>query len=333
MLGRVPRVTAATEPQPGPAVSLALAVPPRVTQLTVSPPVLPADPDTEARIDSPFVLTADPSGLFLVIAPPSVSERPPTEARVWCDPDGVEHTFHVGRISSPAYLVLDVPSGTASRVPDPDVLNASSVGLIASPGGHGYMFVEFQNMVGSKKATLICFSSETGKWGRVHVNNPLPRWIWTFADVITHDGKLWWVDRAAGLLASDPFADKPEMAYIPLPKVRSHGGGCRSCSYCSERNSTSGRCVQVSNGKFRCVDMSFPSQGGAPKLTMHTLADPETAEWTPEHRVSFDKIWADDSYEAAGLQKKPLVVAFIHPETADVVYFRREVPLRRQHAY
>lgn len=134
ILDTAPRVaTAAGELQPGADISLALAAPPRVTQLTVAPTVLAADPDPHADIDSPCVLAADPTGLFLVLAPPSVSERPPTEARAYRGPDGVERTIHVGRVPKPACFVLDVPSGAASRVPDPDFLNASTVGVIAEP--------------------------------------------------------------------------------------------------------------------------------------------------------------------------------------------------------
>jgi len=93
-----------------------------------------------------------------------------------------------------------VPSAAASRVPDPDFLNASSVGVIAAPGGRGYMVVEFQNIVGCDEATLIGFSSEAGEWFEQDVANPLPSWIWSFDDVISHDGKLWWVDLAMGRL-------------------------------------------------------------------------------------------------------------------------------------
>ncbi|GJN14705.1 hypothetical protein PR202_gb01560 [Eleusine coracana subsp. coracana] len=327
ILDTIPRVSAGEPRRGNAAISLDLAAPPRVTRLTAGPTIFPIDPDTKAGVPYPCILAADPaSGLLLAIAPPSISERAPASPRVWRGPDGAERVVHVGRIPDPAYLVLDLPSAAASRVPDPDVLNASSLGVIAAPtttGAGGYMVAEFQNMVGSHDAELVCFSSDTGEWVEKEVANPLPSWIWTFDDVVAHDGRLWWVDTAAGLLACDPFADKPDMAYVPLPKA---GGGkrYRGCGYCAERTAASRRCVKLSGGKFRCVEMGLPcgsKVGGAPKITMRTLEDPKTALWTLEYQVSFAEIWASESYKAAGLPEKAPVVALVHPKNPDVVYF------------
>ncbi|XP_044344528.1 uncharacterized protein [Triticum aestivum] len=60
---------------------------------------------------------------------------------------------------------------------------------------------------------------------------------------------------------------------------------------------------------------------GAPKVSMRTLADPSTAEWTFEYEASFSEIWAGDSYKAAGLPNKAPVLALVHPDNPDVVYF------------
>ncbi|KAK3147970.1 hypothetical protein QOZ80_3BG0288970 [Eleusine coracana subsp. coracana] len=327
ILDVAPRLSTAAadgEPQPGSAISLALAAPPRITKLDVGPGVFPADPDTQARVSRPFILATDPSGLLLAIAPPSMSERAPEEERVWRGPDGVERTIRVGHISPPAYLVLDLPSGAASRVPDPDVLNASSLGVIAGRGG--FMVVGFQNMVGSRNANLICFLSETREWVVKKVDNPEPRWIWTFCDVISHDGKLWWVDRAAGLLVCNPFADKPEMAYVPLVRADDDDDDTdephRGCGYCSQRMAASGRYVKLSGGKIRCVEMTCGSKGGAPKFSMGTLATvPPTVMWDLHYKVSFDEIWADDSYKATGLPEKAPEFALVHPKNPDVIYF------------
>ncbi|WVZ56020.1 hypothetical protein U9M48_006607 [Paspalum notatum var. saurae] len=279
----------------------ARATPPRLAHLTVAPTVFPSDPDPQARI------AADASGgLFLVVAPPPVSERPPTRERVWRDPDsGVERTIRIVQVPRPAYFVLDVPAAAAARVPGAgDHLDMAAVGVLAGP--REYMVVGLQIIVGGKEATLLCFSSEAREWVEKDVRNPLPRWMWSFGDVVSHGG-VWWVDCAVGLLACDPFTDHPKMAYIPLPEVGGHGGGAGgggghgSCGYCTIRRLASRRPVQLSGGKFHCVDMGCASQGGAPRITMFTLDDPETVEWTPKYAMDFSGIWDCASYKAAGL--------------------------------
>ncbi|CAN6344656.1 unnamed protein product [Urochloa humidicola] len=183
-------------------------------------------------------------------------------------------------------------------------------------------------------ASLHCFSSHTGAWVEKEVRNPLPRWIWNFYHVLSHNGKLWWVDTAAGLLACDPFADNPDMAYVLLPAPEDDeaaSGGC-GCYYCSERVTASRRRVQLSNGTFRCVQITSPPRkpkdkdhhhaaAAPPTVTMRTLADPETACWTLDYKVPLADIWADHTYKAAGLPEKEPVLAFIHPNNPDVLYF------------
>jgi hypothetical protein len=73
--------------------------------------------------------------------------------------------------------------------------------------------------------------------------------------------------------------------------------------------------------KFRFVEMGCEGKRGAPKVTMRTLADPDTAEWTIEYQVSFAEVWAGDSYKSAGLPEKAPVFALIHPKNPDVLYF------------
>ncbi|GJN30724.1 hypothetical protein PR202_gb19057 [Eleusine coracana subsp. coracana] len=284
--------------RPEGTISLALAAPPRVTRLDVGPGVFPTDPDRLPRVTFPRILTIDPSGLVLAIAPPSKSER----------------TY------KPAYLVLDVPSATATRVTGTDgVLKGSNLGVIAAPGGNGgYMVADFQNIVGGSTATLARFSSETREWVNKTVANPLPNWNWNFKGVTTHDGKLWWADCTAGILACDPFADNPDMDYVPLPRGEDH----ENCGFCYSAASHY-RCVNLSNGKFRCVEMGCASEGEAPKLTMHTLVDPASSGlWMVEYQVGFDEIWAGDSYKATRLPVNvPDEIALVHPNNPDVVYF------------
>jgi hypothetical protein len=87
------------------------------------------------------------------------------------------------------------------------------------------------------------------------------------------------VDTAAGLLFCDPFVDEPHMEYVPLPRVElppEHDEDCHGCDYCAERAFVSRRCVRLSDGKFRCVDIGSASDGAGAttKVSMHTLVDP-----------------------------------------------------------
>ncbi|GJN30725.1 hypothetical protein PR202_gb19058 [Eleusine coracana subsp. coracana] len=298
ILYKAPRVSAG-----GDIITVALAAPPRVTRLDVGPGVFPVDPATSSMVHFPCILATDPSGLVIAVAPPSKSDR----------------------TSSAAYIILDVPSATVSRIPDPKFFSPSSVGVIAAPGG-GYRAVELR--MNTDLLYMFCFSSETGgEWVHKSVTNPRPNWLWSFNDVITHDGKLWWVDSAAGILTCDPFADVPEMAFVSLPREEEHANkthcGCGIGGYCSMRQAASHyRRVNLSNGKFRYVKLGCAREGEAPKLTMHTLVDPASAKWTLEYEVSFDEIWASDSYKAAGLPPvKAPVLALIHPNNPDIVYF------------
>ncbi|KAM0869137.1 hypothetical protein ACQ4PT_040871 [Festuca glaucescens] len=56
-------------------------------------------------------------------------------------------------------------------------------------------------------------------------------------------------------------------------------------------------------------------------VIMWTLNDPVTKEWALEYKVSFQAIWADESYKAAGLPEKNPTFALIHPMNPDVAYF------------
>ncbi|KAL6850258.1 hypothetical protein ACP4OV_020885 [Aristida adscensionis] len=111
------------------------------------------------------------------------------------------------------------------------------------------------------------------------------------------------------------------MAFVPLPRHdrgQPPRGGC--CYYCSERAAASRRRVMLSDGKFRCVETTRhhhgEREGAATLVTMRTLADPKTAEWTLEYEVSFADIWAAGSYKAAGLpEKAPDSVTFVHQRT------------------
>ncbi|XP_051224138.1 uncharacterized protein [Lolium perenne] len=307
ILASIPRVAAAD----GADVSLALTPPPRVSILTVSPRVFP-EPVTPQHF--PFVLAADPSGLLLLQA---------TLGRPWTreatlGPDGYfkSVTWHN---SLPRYFVLDPAADSASafQLPDPDdaIMHQALLGLIASPAG--YMVAELRPLIGSDKATLLCFSSETGRWVSKPVHYPLPPRHLAPINVLSLHGRLWWVDLEWGVITSDPFADHPVLRFVPFPPDRVLG--CREAWGVADIY----RCVGVSAGKLRFVDTMYmgPIIGGTPDITVWTLPGPDATEWTLEHQVSFGDIWADDTYKATGLPVDIPALALIHPDDPDIVYF------------
>ncbi|KAL6850257.1 hypothetical protein ACP4OV_020884 [Aristida adscensionis] len=173
-------------------LSLALAAPPRLTHLTVSPRVSP-DPH-DGTPSSPWLLAADPSsGLLLLLTPPRPSPPPPAAPRVSCDATDVERVviniqwrtqnFFLDNITDaadPDYHVLHLPSATAACLPARTAGFGSispDLGVIAAPATVAYMVVGFQFIIGSKGATLLCFSSWTSAWSGKAMHNPLPRWI------------------------------------------------------------------------------------------------------------------------------------------------------------
>ncbi|KAM0878701.1 hypothetical protein ACQ4PT_034712 [Festuca glaucescens] len=306
ILGSIARIST---PADGGGASVALTAPPRVSILTVTPRVFP-DPPTPHFF--PFVLAADPSGLLLLQA--NLHCTPTREVIDLPGENGFTWKYYTSR-----YLVLDVTTGSAFHLPDPQtaILHQALLGLVVSPGGGGhYMVAELQPFIGTNTATLLCFSTEVGEWVEKRVHYPLeprPR-PWAAICVLSQHGKLWWVDLSWGVITCDPFADEPVLGFIPFPPERVLK--CREGWRVIDKY----RCVGVSAGKLRFVD-TYARGGGARKIAVWTLADPDSTEWTLEHEARFTEIWAHRSYKATGLPKKIPTLALIHPKNPNVVYF------------
>ncbi|KAM0821236.1 hypothetical protein ACQ4PT_009456 [Festuca glaucescens] len=311
---------------------------------------IPPPPPPHAQL-LPLRLAADPSGILLLQAnlrctpTRETIDRPYTKSVSW-------------KLDNRRYFVHNATTSSAFQLPDPaaTIMHQALLGLVVSPGGGGhYMVAELQPIIGMDTATLLCFSSEVGEWVEKHVHYPLPprpwssspssAWIrprssaslprlgsgsekhvhyplpprpWAAICVLSHLGRLWWVevDLSWGLITCDPFADEPVLGFIPFPAERVlkcwEGWGVAD-KY---------RYVGVSGAKLRFVDMYARSGCGcAPNVAVWTLADPESKEWTLEHEARFTQIWADESYQATGLANKIPVLALIHPRNPDVVYF------------
>ncbi|WVZ92322.1 hypothetical protein U9M48_038397 [Paspalum notatum var. saurae] len=309
ILGSIPRV-AEDESATGAAdLSLALAAPPRVSRLTVSPCVFPARPTPR---NFPFVLAADASGLLLLSA---ILPAPLTPVHI----DRPGHREFCWRDTDPRYLVLDAATGAALRLPDPDpqepIQHQALVGVVPCPGGGGrYAVAELLPLIGSDRADLRCYLSDVGEWVTKDVRYPLPPRPLAPLRTLAHHGRLWWADYSWGVITADPFADDPVLGFVRLP--RACVLGCREAW--GELDQF--RYVGVSAGCLRFVDMY--RRGRAPdKVAVWTLPHVDATEWTLEHEVAFADVWADDTYKATGLPRKPPVLALIHPHNPAVVYF------------
>ncbi|KAM0821238.1 hypothetical protein ACQ4PT_009458 [Festuca glaucescens] len=279
ILGSIPSVST---PADGGDASLALTAPPRVSILTVTPRVFP-DPPTPHFF--PSILAADPSGLLLLQAnlrctpTRQVIDQPGQEGVTW-------------KYNNSRYFVLDATTGSAFHLPDPDP---------PAPGHH--------------PAPGPAWPCQVGEWVAKPVHYPLPPRSWAATCVLSHHGRLWWVDLSWGIITCDPFADELVLGFIPFPPDRVLK--CREAWGVTDQY----RCVGVSDGKLRFVDTYMGKRRARPTVSVWTLADPDSTEWTLEHEATFTEIWADQSYKATRLPKNIPTLALVHPKNPDVVYF------------
>ncbi|CAM0880624.1 unnamed protein product [Alopecurus aequalis] len=343
-----------------PSGLLLLSTPPARTPPSSPPPTSPEGKKVTLNITDVAPRPSPPSSSASSSSPDSEGEEvtlnitdvaplqspPSSPARISDgeDEDDYEVTLNITDNPPNGYYVCNAPSANATRLPDygRGFLDDSCAGVIASPAGDGhYMVVELQPLNGSDVATLLCFSSVTGQWEEKDVAYPPRGGIWCSDTVITHGGRLCWVDVSWGILSCDPFADEPVLDFVEIPegKHRNNIG----CLHCADRELSTRRCVQVSDGLFRLVELTCGDHGSrprgiafrpwmrlqqtqsrshrkAPRIVMWTLADSDTGEWKVDHRVNFADIWADESYKETGLPKKAPVLALVHPKNPDVVY-------------
>uniref|UniRef100_R7W077 Uncharacterized protein n=1 Tax=Aegilops tauschii TaxID=37682 RepID=R7W077_AEGTA len=309
ILGRVAKVSAAdADLPPGADLSLALPAPPRVALLTIPPRIFPGQTTSD---NFPSVLAVDRSGLLLLhasqgpAAGPAIVDLPSRQEVCW-------RPFVAG------YFVLDSKSASAFPLPNPErIRNPGRLGLIASPEGAGrYMAAELQPIAGGEQADLLCFSSQSGQWDRKPVPYPLPSRPLTPNGVVSHSGRLWWVDLSWGLITCNPFADAPVLSFVPLPPRKA----LKYMEDCAVLDKY--RRVAVSRGKLRFVDMyKNRSSFGSAQISVWTLADPDSTEWTLQYEATFSEIFNDASFKATRLTRQLPVLALIHPRDPDVVYF------------
>jgi hypothetical protein len=234
------------------------------------------------------------------------------------------------------YFLCDVKARTAARLPvvpfemGLKLLLRRNIGLVADPRcpGH-YMIAQLHaNVMKRRHDALLCYSTATGQWAVKPLASATDHESWGADGVFAHDGLLWWVDIGYGMLVCNPFDDLPHLRFVRLPiGCEIHGPGDRprliSTSLMDQR-----RCVRISQGMLRYVEirgLSYDSAAvnAAPTVSMWTLVNPAGPHpWRFEYEAYFSDIWAHDSYVAAGLpQGKVPNLALVDPNNHGVVYF------------
>ncbi|RCV23463.1 hypothetical protein SETIT_5G008000v2 [Setaria italica] len=269
-------------------ISLALAAPPRISQLQVPPSLV---------VSGSAVLAADPTGILLLSASRGT------------DPLAADEP------ASASYDLWDAVSKTSIHVPARETTvndDTGVAGLVVARkfGQRRIMVAELSVYDGA--ATLRGFSTETSRWTQKDLHYPPIKRQWCSAYALSYRGRLWWVDLLLGLLVCDPFADNPELRWVPLPscyRLRPQvGEGHR-------KGLSNDRCVSLSCGKLRLVVISRRTH--QPRIKLWTLADYEAGKWSLDFDIPIEHI---------GLIRRS-VLAFVHPNNAHVVYFFLEQQL------
>ncbi|WVZ92327.1 LOW QUALITY PROTEIN: hypothetical protein U9M48_038402, partial [Paspalum notatum var. saurae] len=272
-------------------------------------------PDRLPARNFPILLAADPSGLLLlhsIIDAPAPPARPPTGVD---DTDRRERKtcFYDWRLLDPRYLVLDATTGSALRLPNPDPLEHIPRSSASSPAPAPAPAPAATWSPSSGMADLRCYFSDRGEWVTKAVRYPFQRRRLSPICTLAHHGRLWWADYSWGIVTADPFADKPVLRFVTLPGCQlGYGDGWGDLErfrYVGRRQPALRRHLTYRRRDIR------------DKVSVWTLADPNSTVWTLDHEATFADIWADDTYKATGLPNRPPRVALIHPHNPAVVYF------------
>ncbi|RLN23423.1 hypothetical protein C2845_PM07G39720 [Panicum miliaceum] len=268
----------------------------------------------------------------------------------------VKSAWGSARVNRPEYFLCDASARTAMRLPAVpsaelggpnacplgglDLCPRRSIGLIADPDRTGhFMIAQLHPAPTTRHEFILFYSTATRRWATKQLASAPEHKRWGGHGVLVHEGLLWWVDVAYGMLVCNVFDDAPDLYRVPLPD------GCALQGVEADRNDFQAwqrtrelldqrRFIRPSEGRLRYVEIrgfNYDTAATAaeppndPTLWMWTLVDllgPNPDTWELEYEVPFAEIWAHDSYVAAGLPPyKVPNLALVDPDNHGVVYF------------
>ncbi|TVU12431.1 hypothetical protein EJB05_46075 [Eragrostis curvula] len=144
-----------------------------------------------------------------------------------------------------------------------------------------------------------------------------PKAAWSSDDVISHNGRLWWVDLGWGLLGCDPFADEPlALRRMELPFT---------FDVDPDPNIQGNRIVGVSEGRLRYVDIVRdpidPDEDTLIVIKFLGVGPDDEERWEYQISKALGDIWSSPSYEATGMPEEVPELALLDPMNGNVIYF------------